>query len=156
MERTLIANLGQRVGERVLIAGWMHNFRRLSKFGFLLLRDASGIVQVVVEKDQLDSLAAIQDESVLQVEGVVVAEKNAASGHEIHQPIITIVSPVTETVPFPINKAVFNVNLDTFLDNATFGLRHPDRKATFSLSAALMAAFRSHLNANGAAFEGAK
>ena len=149
MERTLIANLGPRVGEKVLIAGWMHNFRRLSKFGFLLLRDASGIAQIVVEKDQLDSLAAIQDESVLQVEGLVVAEKNAASGYEIHQPVITIISPVTEAVPFPINKAVFNVNLDTFLDNATFGLRHPDRKATFALSAALMAAFRSHLNENG-------
>ena len=149
MERTLIANLGSRIGEKVHIAGWMHNFRRLSKFGFLLLRDASGIAQIVVEKEQLEGLAAVLDESVLEIEGLVVAEKNAASGYEINQPVITVLSPVTEAVPFPINKAVFNVSLDTFLDNATFGLRHPDRKATFTLSAALMAAFRAHLNDHG-------
>src|SRR5205807_8501162 len=105
MERTLIANLGSRIGEKVHIAGWVHNFRRLSKFGFLLLRDASGIAQIVVEKEQLEGLAAVLDESVLEIEGLVVAEKNAASGYEIHQPVITVLSPVTEAVPFPINKA---------------------------------------------------
>ncbi|HKV91299.1 MAG TPA: aspartate--tRNA(Asn) ligase [Candidatus Angelobacter sp.] len=150
MERTRIVNLSSRIGEKVLIAGWMHNFRRLAKFGFLLLRDVSGIAQILVEeKDQLDALGAIQTESVLQVEGLVVAEKNAASGYEIHAPVITIVSPVTAVAPFPINKAVFNVGLDTFLDNAPFGLRHPDRRAIFALSAALLAAFRDHLNSNG-------
>src|SRR5437870_331320 len=119
MERTLVENLGQHIGERVRIAGWMHNFRRLSKIGFLLLRDVTGIAQIVVDtKEQLEALAAIQDESVLEVEGVVVAQSNAPDGYEIHQAIVTVVSPVTEVVPFPINKAVFNVSLETFLDNA--------------------------------------
>ncbi len=150
MERTLITNLNSCIGEKVRIAGWMHNFRRLSKFGFLLLRDATGIVQIVVEaKDQLDFLVGISEESVLQIEGRVAAEKNVASGYEIHEPLITVISPVTEVAPFPINKAVFNVGLEAFLDNAPFALRHPDRRAIFTLSAGLMAGFRNYLQANG-------
>jgi len=150
MQRTLVANLAQHIGERVRIAGWMHNVRRLSKFAFLLLRDVSGIGQAVVDtKEQLDLLSTLQDESVLEVEGLVVSEKNAPNACEIHEARVTVVSPVTEVVPFPINKPVFNVGLETFLDNASFGLRHPDRKATFALSAALMRGFRSHLDLMG-------
>jgi nondiscriminating aspartyl-tRNA synthetase len=150
MNRTPIAELNRHLNQTVRISGWMHNFRRLSKFGFLLLRDVTGVAQIVVTaKDQLDALAALQDESVLEIEGTVVVEKNAPLGYEIHEPSLVIVSPVTEVVPFPINKAVFNVSLDTFLDNSAFGLRHPDRRATFKLSAELMAGFREHLNRSG-------
>jgi nondiscriminating aspartyl-tRNA synthetase len=150
MQRTYVADLHQHIGERVSLSGWMHNFRRLSKFGFLLLRDVTGIGQAVVDtKEQLEVLASLQDESVLELEGLVVSEKNAPNACELHNVVIKVVSPVNEVVPFPINKAVFNVNLETSLDHASFSLRHPDRKATFALSAAIMRGFRNHLNADG-------
>jgi len=150
MERIYARHLPSHVGEEIRIAGWMHNLRRLGKFAFLLLRDASGIAQVIVDSpDQLKILNDVQDESVLAIDGKVVAEKNAPSGFEIHNPRITVLSPVNEVVPFPINKSVLNVNLDTFLDNASFGLRHPQKQATFRLSAALMKGFRAYLSNNG-------
>lgn len=147
MERTLVAQLGEREGQEVLLSGWMHTIRRLSKFAFLLIRDASGVAQVIVDsKEQLSLLAELQDESVLEVVGTVVAEPNAPNGFEIHKPRIRLLSPVRDVVPFPINKGTLNANLDTILDNAAFGLRHPHKRAVFTLSAAAMAGFRKHLN----------
>jgi nondiscriminating aspartyl-tRNA synthetase len=146
MDRTHIKDLSLHVGKRVQIAGWRHNVRRLSKFAFLLMRDSSGIVQVIVdEAKDLELLSQMQDESVMEVEGDVVAEKNAPAGYEIHHPTFRVLSKVESTAPFPINKVVLNANIDTFLDNAAFGLRHPLKQATFKISAGLMRAFRDYL-----------
>jgi len=150
MKRTFVADLPSNAGRAVLVAGWMHTVRRVGKLAFLLLRDVSGIGQIVVDsKEQLDLLSGLQDESVLEIEGTVVAERQAPGGFEIHSPRMRVLSPVTDPVPFPINKAVVNVNLDTFLDNAAFGLRHPEKRAVFTLCGAVMAAYRAHLHAAG-------
>jgi len=150
MERTLVAQIGLHAGQEVLLSGWMHTVRRLGKFAFLLLRDGSGVGQVIVDsKEQLAMLSELQDESVLEVVGTVVAQPNAPSGFEVHKPQIRILSPVQDVVPFPINKGTLNANLDTFLDNAAFGLRHPHKRAVFTLSAAAMAGFRKHLTDQG-------
>ncbi|HLJ88315.1 MAG TPA: aspartate--tRNA(Asn) ligase [Candidatus Angelobacter sp.] len=150
MQRTLIQDLAQNVTQTVRIAGWAHNIRQLSKVNFLLLRDASGVAQVVVDdKAAMQMLAKLHLESVLQVTGKVVAQKNAPGGLEIHSPEITVLSEVKEVVPFPINKGELNVAIDTFLDNAAYGLRHPDRRAIFKLSAAIMRGFRTHLDSRG-------
>ncbi|HXK59476.1 MAG TPA: aspartate--tRNA(Asn) ligase [Acidobacteriota bacterium] len=150
MKRIYVADLPSNPGKEVTIAGWMHAFRRVGKVVFLLLRDASGIGQVVVDsQEQLDTLAKLQDESVLEVHGTVVAEAQALGGFEIHNPQIRILSPVTAVAPFPINKPVLNVSLDTFLDNAAFGLRHPQKRAIFRLCGEAMSAFRAFLRDAG-------
>jgi nondiscriminating aspartyl-tRNA synthetase len=150
MERILSKNIGLHVGSEVRMAGWLHNIRLLGKFAFLLLRDCSGIAQVIVDsKEDLEMLSQLQNESVLEVVGIVVKEANAASGFEVHSPRISVISPVLEVTPFPINKGKLNANLDTFLDNAAFGLRHPQKRAVFRLAAALMTAFRASLNQDG-------
>ena len=48
VDRIWTADLGGHVGERVRLAGWVHRVRRLSKFSFLILRDASGLAQIVL------------------------------------------------------------------------------------------------------------
>ena len=48
MERTLAIDLPTRVGERVRMAGWLHHQRQLASVSFVLLRDRSGIAQVVL------------------------------------------------------------------------------------------------------------
>ena len=42
MQRILTSELQGHLGERVLLAGWLHHQRRLSKLSFLVLRDRSG------------------------------------------------------------------------------------------------------------------
>jgi nondiscriminating aspartyl-tRNA synthetase len=52
-ERVLAVQLGQHVGEQVTLCGWLHHLRRLSSVSFLIVRDRSGMAQVVIEDPQL-------------------------------------------------------------------------------------------------------
>jgi len=149
MDRIFGSQLGNHAGARVRLAGWLHNLRALGKINFLQLRDASGIVQVVLTKDDLSQLGGALPESVIEVEGTVVVEPQAPGGFELHEPAITVVNRISETLPFPINKPDLDVHLDTFLNFATFGLRHPRKQAVFRLSAGVMGGFRGFLDQEG-------
>ena len=52
MERTLNEALPTRVGDRVRIQGWLHHQRQLSQITFALVRDRSGITQVVLTDER--------------------------------------------------------------------------------------------------------
>lgn len=151
MKRVLSNELSSHTGERVLMAGWMHRIRRLgSGIVFVHLRDRSGICQIVAEAPEaIASLDGLLVESVVEVEGMVVAEAQAAGGYEIHDPSFTVLSAVIDALPFPINKPVINAHLDTFLDHAMIGLRAPVKQAVFKLSAAVAHAFRDVLDGKG-------
>ncbi len=61
------------VGEKVTLAGWYENLRRVSKnLGFLILRDFYGETQVVIESEEMmEKISALNRESTLSVTGVV-------------------------------------------------------------------------------------
>ena len=151
MERVLSSELSSHAGERIMMSGWMHRIRKLgSGMVFVHLRDRSGICQIVAEAPEaVASIDGLLVESVIQVEGTVVAELQAAGGYEVHDPSFTVLSPVTEALPFPINKPVINAHLDTFLDHAMVGLRAPSKQAIFKLSAAAAHGFREVLDGKG-------
>jgi nondiscriminating aspartyl-tRNA synthetase len=74
MERTLAGRLATRVGRRVRMAGWLHHQRQLAHLAFVLLRDRSGIAQVVlVDEEHRAAAAGLLAETVIEVEGTVVA-----------------------------------------------------------------------------------
>ena len=70
------------VGEKVTLAGWYENLRRVSKnLGFLILRDFYGETQVVIESEEMmEQVASLNRESTLSVTGTVRerSSKNAA------------------------------------------------------------------------------
>src|SRR5690606_34679075 len=132
----------------VCVEGWLHTLRRLGGVNFLILRDGWGTVQIVVEDE--DALAPLQAqeaaaESVIQVEGMVVASPPAPGGLEIQQPSLRVVTPVRETPPVLIGKREIKAGLPTLLDHAVVANRHPARRAVFRLAAGVMAAFRAIL-----------
>ena len=63
------------VGKEVVLNGWVHTIRKVGKLIFILLRDRSGIVQVVVTpKNKAYELAkSIDREYVIAVKGIVRA-----------------------------------------------------------------------------------
>src|SRR3989344_7990745 len=95
MERTKISQLKEKLGKKVLLKGWVHEIRDQSKIKFILLRDNSGIVQLVItpnKKDIFDRITRITRESVLSVEGLVKTEKQAPGGMEISLESYTVLS----------------------------------------------------------------
>lgn len=150
MERIYTSEVAAHVGEKVRLAGWLHALRRLGGINFLVLRDVRGLVQVVVDTDEaLAALNGLLPETVLTVEGTVVAEPQAPGGIELHGPVFEILSPVRDALPFPLNKPELKAGLPVFLDHAVVGLRHPQKRALFRLSAGVMAGFRATLNGLG-------
>ncbi|HWQ12169.1 MAG TPA: aspartate--tRNA(Asn) ligase [Roseiflexaceae bacterium] len=150
MERIRTTEIGAHVGERVLLAGWLHRLRQLSNVSFLILRDGYGLAQVVVEDPALVArLAALPAESVLAVEGEVVAEPQAPGGVEVHRPAVTVLAEAAEPPPFDLFRPTIKAQLPTILDYAPLALRHPRHRAIFRLAAASMAGFRQTLRAMG-------
>ncbi len=148
MERIWTTELGQHAGEPVLLAGWLHRLRQLSGVNFLILRDGKGVAQIVVEDPRLgEQLAQFQNESVLQVQGLAVAEPQAPGGVEIRAPVIEVLSPAEAPPPFALFRPAIKAQLPTMLDHAPITLRHPRHRALFRLAAASLMGFRATLNA---------
>jgi nondiscriminating aspartyl-tRNA synthetase len=145
MERIWTTQLEAHAGKIVRLNGWLHRLRRVGSIGFLVLRDAKGTAQVVVEDQaELDRLSRLPHESVLEVEGRVTAEPQAPGGFEIHEPRLTILVEATAP-PFDLFRPTLKAQLPTILDHAPVALRHPRLRASWRLAAASMEGFRSTL-----------
>ena len=150
MKRTMATALESRVGERVRVSGWVHHQRHLAQLSFLLLRDASGIVQIVVEEGSARArAAALLPETVIEIEGDVVAAPQAPGGFELHRPSITVLSEPEASPPFEMRRPELTASLPSLLDHAALSLRHPRIRAPFAISAASMTGFRSTLDGLG-------
>jgi nondiscriminating aspartyl-tRNA synthetase len=147
MQRILSTDVPARTGRTVLIAGWVHRVRRLKTVAFLIVRDASGFIQVVVTDPAVRAqLDAITEESVIEVVGVVAANPSAPAGVEVTAPSVRVVSPAVR-LPFELHRPVLTASLPTQLDHAALSLRHPARATALRIAAAATAGFRSALAA---------
>jgi nondiscriminating aspartyl-tRNA synthetase len=149
MSRTLTAQLPQHTGQRVTVQGWVHRRRRLSQVAFLVVRDRSGLAQVVIGggtgRRQLDALG---EETVVSVEGTVVANPKAPGGAELTDPQITVLGSATPP-PVELWRPALTAGLPALLDHAPIAWRHPARAAVWQVAAASLRGFRRALDERG-------
>jgi len=149
MERILNKECIQKIGEKVLVQGWMHDLRKLGKINFLILRDRSGLIQIVIQdKDELDKLSCLQNGSVLEILAKVQEAKQTELEVELIEPEITVLEPIKDTPPLEYNKKEINAVLDTILDNRVISLRNQKLISLFKIQATVKQAFRSFLEEN--------
>lgn len=150
MKRILANELGAHAGEPVRLQGWLHHQRQLAQVGFLLLRDRSGIAQVVLDDADLrQRVAGLVAECVIEVNGQAVSNGQAPNGVEVVNAEITVISDVDSASPIELRRPKLNAQLPTQLDHAALALRHPPRRAIAQLGAASAAGFRSTLDSLG-------
>src|SRR6266568_5113281 len=174
--RVLASDLSAHVGERVCVAGWLHRRRELKSVTFLVVRDRSGLAQVVIPgpKDPVPAepapaepapavgapraqapaapprpAPALPEESVVQVTGTVVASAEAPGGAELVEPVVTALSDPAAPPPFDLYRPSVTAGLPAILDGAPTTLRHPVLKAGFEIAAASVAGFREALDGLG-------
>ena len=151
--RILAAELPDQVGKRVTIAGWLHRRRELKSVTFLIVRDRSGLAQVVLPSPASPDPAspdpggarpvtALPEETVIAVEGLVTANQQAPGGAEITDAAITSLSGPAKPPPFDLYRPAI-------LDHAPTTLRHPRLRAGFEIAAASVAGFRDALDGLG-------
>jgi aspartyl-tRNA synthetase len=142
----------QHVGTPVTLAGWVARRRDLGGVAFLDLRDASGIVQVVVRDDVLQTSGAhaLRNEYCIAVTGIVDARsadtvnENLATGEvEVVAQTLQVLNP-SAPLPFQIDERV-NVGEEARLKYRYLDLRRPDPAAALRLRSRVNAAARTVL-----------
>ena len=53
MKRIMIAHLKEQLDQEVTVCGWVHTLRNQGRIRFMIVRDITGFVQVVVLKSRL-------------------------------------------------------------------------------------------------------
>jgi len=149
ISRIMAADLPSHIGEPVTIAGWLHRKRQLKSVTFLIIRDRTGLAQVVLPADDPASAGATPEETVIEVSGTATASAQAPGGVEITGPAVTALSGPAAPPPFDLYRPTVTAGLPAILDNAPTSLRHPRLRAPFEISAASVAGFRAALDALG-------
>lgn len=147
--RTLINELKTNIWQQVTVMWFLHNRVDKKRFGFLTLRDRSGLGMVIVEWDEVAKLSGMQNWTVLSIDWIVFEEPNNKKFWlEVKNATITILQPVTHANGIDISKDDLNLEMDTMIDNRIVTLRHPKQSAIFKVSANAERAIREFMDKN--------
>jgi nondiscriminating aspartyl-tRNA synthetase len=150
ISRVLAADVPSHVGAKVRIAGWLHRRRQLKSLTFLVIRDRSGLAQVVLATDgEVTEATGLTEETVIAVTGTVTASDQAPGGAELIHPVIEVLSGPAKPPPFDLYRPTVTAALPTILDHAPTSLRHPRLRAPFEINAASQAGFRAAMDGLG-------
>ena len=143
LDRTFISELKVSDDEVVLLRGWIYKIIDLSSVVFIKLRDKSGMVQLVTDKDQIEGLKL---ENAVEVVGKKSENEKAPGGIEIIVDKIKILGKTYyDKLPFEINSFKNKAALETQLDHRTIALRRPEIRAIFKVQNEIEQAFRDYL-----------
>jgi aspartyl-tRNA synthetase len=143
MERTLTAELPQKLDERVKIRGWVNALRDQKRVQFIVVRDETGMAQVVLPKSDPpgelnERISALTPESAVTILGTVKADERVnLSGLEIRLEQLEVDSLAEPEVPIAADSA-----LDKRIDWRYLDLRRPDRKLIFEVQTTTERAMR--------------
>src|SRR5690349_3347205 len=151
LSRTLAADLPSAPsGRLVLIQGWVHRRRVLGAVTFLIVRDRSGLAQVVVRDPRgLQMVRRCGEESVVAVTGVATPNPAAPGGVEVTEPAIALLGDPAQPPPVDLWRPAIDAGLPAILDHAAVTWRHPARRARWELAAASLRGFRAALDELG-------
>lgn len=113
---------GKSEGESVTIRGWIYRKRESKKTIFLIVRDASSVIQCTVKRDNPFWIQAkkVTKESSVMIKGTVKQDKRATGGYEITVERLSIIG-LAET--FPITKGKGEETEKFLRDNRHLWLR---------------------------------
>ncbi len=147
--QTYINHIGEQVGESVTIKGWLHNRRSSGKIHFLVIRDGTGFLQVVMGKKDVDEATFatadhLSQESAIIVTGTVRADQRAAGGYELIASGLTVVSAAHD---YPITPKEHGV--DFLMDRRHLWIRAERQTAILRVRHEIINAVRDFFNAQG-------
>jgi nondiscriminating aspartyl-tRNA synthetase len=152
--RIYIKDLNKKIGEEVIIAGWVDVRRDQGKMIFFDMRDMTGRAQCVVlpnHKEVIENTKEIRNEWVLKIKGFVNKrpEKNVNKevlNGDIELEILSIeILSQAAPLPFDISLNGYNLDLTTELDNRALILRQPKVQAVFKVQETVIDSFREFM-----------
>ena len=149
MNQTYINKIGLHVGASVTIKGWLHNRRSSGKIHFLVIRDGTGFLQVVMGKKDVDDATFakadhLSQESAIIVTGIVRADERAAGGYEL---IASGLEVVNEAHDYPLTPTEHGV--DFLMDRRHLWIRAERQTAILRVRHEIINAVRDFFNEQG-------
>src|SRR5688572_10363968 len=146
---TYIEKIGEHEGQSVTIKGWLHNRRSSGKIHFLVVRDGTGFLQVVMGKRDVDEATFtkadhLSQESAIIVTGTVKAEPRAMGGYEL---IASGLDVVNEAHDYPITPKEHGV--DYLMDRRHLWIRTERQAAILRVRHEVINAIRDFFNSQG-------
>ncbi|MEM0157212.1 MAG: asparagine--tRNA ligase [Thermoplasmataceae archaeon] len=137
-----------QVGKEVTLHGWVYRIRTSGKLTFIILRDSTGIVQLlsstkILNDEQHRELSNLTVESSLEVSGIVREDKRAITGYEVE---ITHYRIYQRNDSFPISR---DLGEDFLLDNRHLWLRSREFTAVLKIRSTIFKAFNDFYYENG-------
>ncbi len=146
MVRTYIKELSNKIGELVLIQGWVQVVRDQKKISFLVVRDITGSIQAVM----LEKPSKITLESVVAITGQVVSNVQAPHGFEIKIESLDILSKANPELPIPVvEKGDRETDQAKRLDWRWLDLRKPKNLLIFKTWTVMEHAFINYWISHG-------
>ena len=144
-----IKEISQYVDQEVTVNGWLHNRRSSGKIHFLVMRDGTGFLQVVMSKKVVGDAAFekashLSQETSLSITGLVRADARAKGGYEIDVQDYQVHS---ESHEYPITPKEHGI--DYLMDRRHLWIRSERQVAILRVRHAVIEAARDCLNKKG-------
>lgn len=142
------------LGKKVTVCGWVHKKRNLGQLIFISLRDRTGLVQIVVKREDLFELAKnIKSEFVIEATGKVVLRDEKDINPEMNTGKIEIIAEslivLSESDVTPFSILDKDVKEDLRLKYRYLDLRRFELQRNLFLRHKTAQVIREFLNENG-------
>lgn len=138
-----IRQCSQYDGQRVKVFGWCHHIRTQSKkLIFVVLRDGTGFLQVVLTGilcESLDALQELNKEATICVHGIIKADERAVGGFELQADYWYLVGKAPAL--FPLNE---DANPDVLFDQRHLAMRGEHTSSIMKMRSIITSCFRDH------------
>lgn len=132
----------------VTVRGWVYRKRELKDKIFIVLRDSTGIIQLVFSKgtDAFDVAQKLNIESSLVATGAIKEEPRAPGGKELH---VQSVDWYYVGNPYPINEDAAQADSEYLLDVRHLWLRSRKMQAIMKIRHTIFGAIHEYFRSRG-------
>ncbi len=149
MKRTLVREVAACIGQTVRLCGWLETLRNQKRMQFLVIRDHTGSVQLVHERESNPGLTEViktlTPESSVEIIGTVVSNPSVKLGG-CEVVICSVIVVNKAEIPLPLEE---NSSSDARLDWRFLDLRSKQNLLIFKIQTAAERAMRSFWQSEG-------
>lgn len=136
------------IGNRVNVGGWIEDFRDIGKIIFLIIRDITGPIQIVVNSDDFPEIKEIPRQSSVLISGIV--QKSRAREIKVELKLDKIITISYAQHPLPIDPTGrLESAIDKRLDSRALDLRNMYVSRLFIIRSIALEIIRKTLRKKG-------
>ena len=130
------------MGHKVVLCGWVEDFRALGKMTFLTIHDVTGISQIVIKGELNDKIQNLNRQNVVRIGGIIQDTKAHDFEYEILAKSVDILGKAVHPLPVdPTGR--LESNIDNRLNARALDLRNRKTAAIFKIRANVLSALRN-------------